>query len=40
VLSGHCIRPDNPEWYCAVCEESFGARREFWGDSVTNRMIQ
>ena len=39
VLKGHCIRPDNPEWYCAVCEESFGTWREFWGHPVTD-LIQ
>ena len=39
VLGGHSIRPENPEWYCAVCEQSFGAWREFWGRPVTN-LIQ
>jgi hypothetical protein len=39
VLSGRCIRPDSREWYCAVCAESFGAWREFWGDPLTD-LIQ
>jgi len=39
VLGGRCIRPDNPDWYCAVCEASFGAWREFWGDPLTD-LIQ
>ena len=39
VLGGLCIRPDSPEWYCAICEESFGARRGSWGDPLTD-LIQ
>jgi len=39
VLSGRCIRPDSREWYCSGCAESFGAWREFWGDSLTD-LIQ
>ena len=39
VLDGRCIRPDSPEWYCSVCDESFGAWREFWGDPLTD-LIQ
>ena len=35
---GLCIRPDSPEWYCAICEESFGAWRESWGEPLTNRI--
>ena len=38
VLDGRCIRPDCPDWYCAVCAESFGAWREFWGDPLTDRI--
>jgi hypothetical protein len=39
VLGGLCIRPDSPDWYCAGCDESFGAWREFWGDPLTD-LIQ
>ena len=39
VLGGLCIRPVSPEWYCAICEESFGAWRESWGDPLTD-LIQ
>lgn len=38
VLGGRCIRPDSPDWYCSICEESFGAWREFWGDPLTDRI--
>lgn len=38
VLSGRCIRPENPDWYCAGCAESFGAGREFWGDPLTDSI--
>jgi len=38
VLDGHCVRPNSPEWYCSVCEESFGAGREFWGNSLTDLL--
>jgi len=39
VLDGHCVRPNSPDWYCSVCEESFGAGREFWGNPLTD-LIQ
>jgi hypothetical protein len=39
VLGGRCLRPESPDWYCSGCAESFGAGREFWGDSLTD-LIQ
>ena len=39
TLDGRCIRPDSPDWYCAICAESFGAWREFWGAPLTE-LIQ
>ncbi len=38
VLDGHCIRPNSPEWYCSVCEESFAGGREFWGNPLTDLL--
>ncbi len=38
ALGGCCIRPDNPEWYCDACEESFGASREHWGKPLSDRV--
>jgi ribosomal protein L37AE/L43A len=38
VLDGHCVRPNSPEWYCSVCEESFAGGREFWGNPLTDLL--
>lgn len=38
VLGGCCIRPDSPEWYCDACEETFGARRESWGEPLSDSI--
>ena len=37
-LAGTVIRPENPDWYCGACAATFGAEREYWGKSLTDRL--
>jgi hypothetical protein len=38
ILGGCCIRPDSPEWYCDVCEETFGIWLESWGEALSESI--
>lgn len=38
VLAGTVIRPDNYEWYCEGCAESFAVPSEHWGKPLTESL--
>lgn len=38
MLEGIVIRPDSSDWYCALCSQTFGTARLYWGKFLSERM--